>query len=62
MRLPETAPLADGVNVTLKVRLCPAVKVVGTFSPVVLKPAPLSAAAEILTVAPPVFVRVSACV
>jgi hypothetical protein len=62
MRLPETVPLADGVNVTLKVRLCPAAKVVGKLSPVVLKPAPLSVAAEILTVAPPVFVRVSVCV
>ena len=45
-RLPLAFPLLWGVNVTLKVRLCPAFKVVGTFNPVVANPAPVTVAVE----------------
>ena len=46
-RLPETAPALDGVNVTLKMRLCPAFSVVGTLRPFIANPIPLMLALEI---------------
>jgi hypothetical protein len=46
-RLPEAAPVLDGLNVTLKVRLCPAFSVVGTLRPFVANPLPEMLALEI---------------
>ena len=46
-RLPVTAPAAAGVNVTLNVRVCPAFSVVGTLSPLVANPAPVTFAVAI---------------
>ena len=57
--LPLTAPAAVGVNETLKLMLCPAVSVTGVAIPLRLNPDPLAAAAEIVTLDPPVFVTVS---
>ena len=42
--LPLAAPAAWGVNVTPNVKLCPAVKVLGVFSPLMLNPAPVKLA------------------
>lgn len=39
--LPVTLPAAAGVNVTVKVALCPAVSVAGVVMPLKLKPVPL---------------------
>src|SRR5215471_17342062 len=58
-RFPLAAPLELGANVTLKVALCPPVNVTGNCGPLSLKTAPLALAAEIVTLAPPVFVTVS---
>jgi hypothetical protein len=58
-RLPLAVPLVEGVNTRLKVRLCPAFRVVGTFSPLIVNPAPVSVACEMLRTDPPGFVRVS---
>jgi len=58
-RLPLAFPLVEGVNITLKVRLCPAFSVVGTFSPFVVNPVPVRVIFEIFTLEPPEFVKVS---
>ena len=62
----ETLPLAReaevGVNVAVRVVLCPAVSVIGVERPVREKPVPVAAAAEIVTLAVPEFVNVIACV
>jgi hypothetical protein len=60
-RLPLTFPLLWGVNVTLKVRLWPAFKVVGTLKPLVANPAPVTVAVERCSNDPPVFVRICEC-
>jgi hypothetical protein len=60
-RLPFAAPPLDGVNVTLKVRLWPGFSVVGTFNPLVPKPAPVTAAVAMCKTDPPEFVRRSVC-
>jgi hypothetical protein len=57
--LPLAAPVVVGVNVTLKLMLCPAVSVTGAVIPLRLNPLPLIAACEIVTLGPPVFVMVS---
>jgi hypothetical protein len=44
------------VNVTVKVRLCPAFKVVGTFRPLVANPAPVMVAVPMCRTDPPEFV------
>jgi len=54
--LPDTLPVVAGPNCTLKVVDCPAARVSGRFSPVMLKPVPETVACETLTVALPVFV------
>ena len=41
VRFPLALPADDGVNETLKVALCPAVRVTGVVIPVKLNPAPL---------------------
>jgi hypothetical protein len=58
-RLPLTLPLDVGENFTLKLTLCPAFSVAGKVRPLALNPEPVAVAAEIVTLAPPVFVRVS---
>jgi hypothetical protein len=62
----EILPLkvfADGgVNVTLSGTLCPGLSVKGVEIPDKLNPVPLTAAAEIVALTPPVFITVSVCV
>src|SRR5215813_716730 len=57
--LPFTAPAAAGENFTVNDVLCPALRVKGRFSPVIVIPAPVADAAEIVTLVPPELVRVS---
>jgi hypothetical protein len=57
--LPLALPAAVGVNVTLKLALCPAVSVTGAVIPLRLNPVPLIPTCEIVTLVPPVFVTVS---
>jgi hypothetical protein len=60
--LPLKLPADEGVSVTLNDALCPGVNVKGAVIPVKLNPVPLTAAAEIVALTPPVFVTVSVCV
>lgn len=60
--LPAAAPLAVGANCALKVRLCPAVNVVGSESPVIPKPFPATVARLIVTLEFPLFVSLTLCV
>lgn len=61
--VPVTEPADAGANVAPKVKLCPAIRVRGRLSPVMLNPVPpLTFACDTVTVVPPVFVRVSDCV
>lgn len=55
-RLPVTLPADFGAKVTLKLVFCPAVKVKGRAGPLTLKPAPVAAATEMVTLVLPVFV------
>ena len=61
----ETVPLAEpaaaGANVTVKVALCPPANVIGTERPLVLKPVPVTASPETVTLALPVSVRITVC-
>jgi hypothetical protein len=57
--LPLAAAADAGVNFTLNVAACPAVRVTGVVIPLRLNPVPLAATAEIVTLDPPVFVTVS---
>ena len=59
LTLPVTLPTADGENFTVNEVLWPEVKVTGRVRPLMLKPVPLAAAAEMVTVVPPLLVRVS---
>lgn len=59
LTLPLTEPLAVGAKRTVNDVLCPTFNVNGNVSPLKLKPEPLAAAAEIVRLEPPVFVRVS---
>lgn len=54
-RLPLTVALDWGVNVMLNVRLCPPLKVVGTLSPLVANPVPVTVALEMVMLDPPEF-------
>jgi hypothetical protein len=54
---PLALPADAGVNFTLKVATCPGVRVTGGEMPLALKPVPLAATPEIVTLLPPVFVR-----
>jgi hypothetical protein len=58
-RLPLAAPAAVGENFTVKVTLWLGVSVVGKVSPVIEKPVPVTLACEMVTLDPPVLVRVS---
>ncbi len=57
------APLALtadwGVNIVLNVTLAPGLSTSGTLSPAMLYPAPVTETPEIVTLAPPVFVKES---
>jgi len=53
--LPDKLPAAVGANRALKVVLCPAAIVAGAFKPLMLKPEPLAAICEIVSVAVPVL-------
>jgi hypothetical protein len=59
VRLPLATPLAVGVNVTLKLVLCPALSVTGAVIPLNVNPLPVIPAWEIVTLDPPLFVTVS---
>lgn len=59
--LPVALPAAVGVNLTLRVVFAPAATVTGVVIPLRLNPLPLTAACEIVTLAPPVFVSVIVC-
>ena len=56
--LPLADPETVGANFTLKIVLCPALNVRGTAIPLRVKPGPLTAACEIVTLDPPEFVNV----
>jgi hypothetical protein len=59
-KLPLTAPAPVGVNVAVNVRLWPELRLIGKpLNPLMEKAAPVTFAAEIATVDPPVLVRVS---
>src|SRR5579871_4392735 len=57
--VPLALPAAVGVNVTLNVALAPAANVTGVVIPLKLKPDPLIATWEIVTLEPPVLVSFS---
>ena len=57
--VPVTLPVEVGVNVALKLVLCPAARVSGRDSPDLLKPAPVTLACEIVRLAAPELVRVT---
>src|ERR1700730_14542727 len=56
--LPPAAPVDVGEKVALKVELCPALRVVGTYNPMMLKPVPDATTCEIVTLAGAEFVNV----
>jgi hypothetical protein len=60
--LPLTLPVAVGLKMTLKVRLCDGVKVTGTPAPLSVYPTPLAAICEICTLELPVLVTVTGSV
>ncbi len=57
--LPVTPPTEVGANFTLNEVLCPAPSVIGSVSPLMLKPVPLAELCERVTEDPPVLVRVT---
>ena len=57
--LPLAAPLTVGENSTVNDVLCPAFSVTGNVRPLMLNPVPLAEAAEMVTLEPPLLVRVS---
>src|SRR4051794_20070275 len=57
--VPLAAPVAVGANFTLNVTLCPAFKVVGSVSPEIENPAPVTFAWVMVTAVPPVLLTVS---
>jgi hypothetical protein len=60
--LPEALPDTVGVNVTLKLAVCPADNVTRGAEPLRVKPVPVTLTWEMLTAALPVFVSVTLCV
>ena len=58
--LPVAAPVVVGANFAVNDVPCPAVRVAGVVNPLMLKPVPEALAAEIVTLAVPVFVKVTA--
>ena len=61
-RLPLAVLPDVGAKVTLKLTLWPTLKVIGKLKPLAVKPEPVALAAEIVTLDPLVFVRVSVIV
>ena len=61
-RFPVLLPEDVGEKIALNVVLCPAARVAGRPGPVKLNPVPVAAAAEMVTVTPPVFVTVTGTV
>ena len=57
VKLPVADPAVVGANFALNVVLWPAFKVSGTDNPLMLNPAPLADAAEIVTLFPPLLVK-----
>jgi hypothetical protein len=57
--VPLALAAAAGVNVTVKVALCPAVSVTGAVIPLKVNPVPLIPTCETVMLAPPVLVTVS---
>ncbi len=57
--LPLAAPAVNGVNVTLKVKLCPAGRAKGVVTALMLKPFPVKTALDTFTLVPPVFFNVA---
>src|SRR3989442_1675377 len=60
-RLPDTLPVAVGANCTLKVLDCPAPRVSGKVSPLMLKPGPVKPPWETVKLALPVLLKPRAC-
>src|SRR2546425_1070803 len=59
--LPDTLPVAVGANCTLKVLDCPAARVSGNVSPLMLKPAPVKLPCAMVKLALPELVKVRFC-
>src|SRR5437899_11835476 len=59
--LPDTLPGVAGANCTLKVLDCPAGRVSGNVSPLMLKPAPVTLPCAMVKLTPPELVKVRAC-
>jgi hypothetical protein len=59
IKLPLTLPLEVGENVTLKLMLCPALRVTGKLELLAPNPEPVTCATEMVTLAVPELVRVS---
>lgn len=57
--VPLAEPLVCGVKTTLKLVLCPGLKVSGRVRPLIWKPAPLTVACEMVRLDAPEFVKVS---
>jgi hypothetical protein len=58
VKVPPADPDTVGANFTAKAVLCPAFNVMGAVIPLRVKPDPLTAACEIVTLEPPGFVNV----
>src|SRR5437879_13027467 len=59
---PDALPVAVGANCTLKVLDCPAVRVRGEVSPLMLKPAPVTVPCAMVKLALPELVNVRFCI
>ncbi len=60
--LPVVVPVTVGANCTLRLLDCPAESVRGKVCPVILKPAPLTAAWERVKLPVPALLKVTVCV
>ncbi len=60
--LPPVLPVTVGANCTLRLLVCPAESVRGKVCPVVVKPAPLTAAWETVKLLVPALLKVTVCV
>jgi hypothetical protein len=60
-KLPLSVPAAMGAKVRSKPALCPAARVRGNASPLIVKPDPVKLDWEIVALEPPEFVRVTVC-
>jgi hypothetical protein len=60
--LPVALPATEGENCTVNVAFCPPLTVTGVNKPLILKPVPVTLAAEIVTLVVLELVRVIVCV